>query len=349
MALTSAVFLPRCRLPAWLLMAAAGLLQAGIAWGQAAVPPVPASAETHLVALRDTADRKAVFATVESIDTLAARARIGGTVEALSVDEGSRVESGQPIARIADPKLRLERAAIEARIESLRAQRDLARLSLDRAEELRRSGAATQARLDEARTDVNVIDKNLAALAAERDLVIQRQAEGVVAAPDGGRVLEVRVADGSVVLAGETVAMIAADSYVLRLHLPERHARLIKVGDRVLVGARGLQADAGPLGNGRIRQVYPRLEQGRVVADVEVAGLGDFFVGERVRVEVATDVRPVLVVPAAFLDRRYGLTFARLSGGADVVVQTGAVLEQGVEVLTGLRPGDVLIRPDAGR
>jgi multidrug efflux pump subunit AcrA (membrane-fusion protein) len=158
-------------------------------------------------------------------------------------------------------------------------------------------------------------------------------------------VLAVRVTEGSEVLPGDVIATIAVDRYVLRLYLPERHARFIKEGDSVLVGARGLGPGAEVLGEGRIRQVYPELKDGRVVADVEVSGLGDFFVGERVRVYVATGTRQAIIVPSEFLVRRFGLTYARLKGEGEAVVQTGLPADGGIEVLSGLKPGDVLVRP----
>ena len=48
--------------------------------------------------------------------------------------------------------------------------------------------------------------------------------------------------------------------------------------------ARAPDAEGGPRREGRIVKVYPELDGGRVIADAEVDGLGDFFVGERVPV-----------------------------------------------------------------
>jgi membrane fusion protein, multidrug efflux system len=69
--------------------------------------------------------------------------------------------------------------------------------------------------------------------------------------------------------------------------LPERHARFMRAGDAVQIGARGLE-DEGAKREGRVRLVYPEIEGGRVIADVEVPALGDYFVGERTRVYVNT-------------------------------------------------------------
>jgi multidrug efflux pump subunit AcrA (membrane-fusion protein) len=82
-----------------------------------------------------------------------------------------------------------------------------------------------------------------------------------------------------------------------------------------------------------------------VVADVEVEGLGDFFVGERVPVHVATGERETIVVPLDYVYRRHGLAYVRLDDGSEVVVQPGAETDAGIEILSGLRPGDVLGEP----
>ncbi|MGB8274269.1 MAG: efflux RND transporter periplasmic adaptor subunit [Alphaproteobacteria bacterium] len=334
---------------AFLAVAASAAAEPAPADQPAAGPPPggqpAAGASEWTVAAHEIADRKAVFATVESVDVTQARARIQGTVDNLTVDEGSKVAAGEQIAVVRDPKLGPRLATVDAKIESLKAERKLAQLEFDRAAELRRKETATQARVDAARAQLDVVVANIAAVTAERSVIAQEQAEGAVLAPESGRVLKVHVTERSVVLPGDVIATIAVDRYVLRLHLPERHARFIKEGDGVQVGARGLGPGTETLGEGTIRQVYPEMQEGRVVADVAVAGLGDFFVGERVRVYVETGKRQAIVVPESFLSRRFGLTYARLRDGGDVVVQTGLPAEGGIQVLSGLKPGDVLVKP----
>jgi len=308
---------------------------------------VPALAQAeYAVTVREVPDRKAVFGTVQSVDVVSARARIGGTVRGLSVDEGTLVSAGQTIATVEDPKLGLQMAAVDARIRSLEAQKQLAQVELERLSALRKSGTISQARLDEAQTNLNVVAGNLAALIAERAVVAESLAEGAVLAPTDGRVLHVPVTEGSVILPGEAVAVVAAERYVLRIELPERHARFMREGDTVLVGARGLAADAGNnLRSGRITKVYPELSNGRVIADAEVDDLGDYFVGERTRVYVATGRRPAIVIPDDFLLRRYGVRYAIVKDEGEVMVQPGRQIEDGIEILSGLRPGDILVKP----
>ena len=303
-----------------------------------------AGAEELQVTARPIEDLKAVFGTVESVKTAPARARIGGTLAELSIVEGERIEAGKKLARVNDPKLALQIAALDAKVRSLEAQRELADTELRRARELRATGAGSQARLDAAETNLDVVRGQLAAAVAERAVVVQQQAEGDVVAPVSGRVLKVKAVNGTVVLPGETIVEIATDTYVLRITVPERHARFMRAGGRVLVGERGLAEDQ-PVREGRIRLVYPEMRDGRVVADAEVSGLGDYFVGERTRVYVATGTRPAIVIPPAYVVRRFGLAFVRLKAGGEIVVQPGLPGAGGIEILSGLEAGDVLVRP----
>lgn len=290
-------------------------------------------------------DRKAVFGTVQSVDVVAARARIGGTTRRLGVDEGSAVKAGEVIATIEDPKLGLRMASLDARIRALDAQRKLAQTELDRMRKLRTSGTVSQSRLDEAQTNLNVVTGNRAAIAAERAVLEQQMSEGAVLAPAAGRVLRVHVTEGAVVMPGEPLAVIAAERYILRIELPERHSRFIREGDEVLIGERGLApGDPDSQRKGTIIQVYPEMSQGRVIADVEASGLGDYFVGERTRVHVATGKRKTLLVPAEFLRQRYGVAFVKVKDEGEVMVQPGQRLGGQIEILSGLKPGDILLQ-----
>jgi RND family efflux transporter MFP subunit len=301
----------------------------------------PAWAQSELsVSMSQVEDLKAVFATVETADVVQARARIGGTVTSLDIDEGSALTQGQIIAVIGDPKLSLRMKALDARIFSLNAQRKLAETTLQRARKLKQSGTIAQKSLDEAETALDVIERDLLTLRAELAVVSQQRNEGIVKSPSSGRVTKVHVSQGAVILPGETVATIAAKGYILRLNLPERHARFMAVGDTVLVGD-----ESAAVKTGHVQLVYPEIRQGRVVADVRVEGLGDFFVGERVYVRVGVGKRDVILIPQDYLFQRFGLTFATLKGGAEIVVQPGRDGANDTEILSGLRVGDVLVRP----
>jgi len=125
-------------------------------------------------------DRKTVYATVESAHVQQARARNGGTVATLSIDEGDEVTAGQTVATIGDPKLVLQMQSLEAKTQSVRAERAQAEIDFNRARQLYGQGVVSKARLDAARTALAVADRGLAAQAAARKVVEQQMKEGEV-------------------------------------------------------------------------------------------------------------------------------------------------------------------------
>ena len=308
--------------------------------------------ETFVVAPQSVADEKAVFATVESANIIPARARIGGTVVQLAVQRGDQVAQGQVLATVVDEKLALQMKSLDAQIAGLEAALAKAKTDLERAQELFARAATSKANLDAAQTAFDVATNLLKSRTAERSVIKQQVTEGKVLAPTAGRVLTVPVTAGTVILAGEPVASVAEQNFVLRLRVPERHARFLKAGDRVRIDGEDIGRSGAQFGT--IRLVYPQIEDGRVVADAAVAGLGDYFVGERIRVWVPAGERTSVIVPGAFIVTRFGIDYARVRAAAgavvDVPVQRGRALPRpdmpdGLEILSGLRAGDVLVRP----
>jgi RND family efflux transporter MFP subunit len=316
--------------------------------------------EAFTVAPKSVADEKAVFATVESANVVPARARIGGTVVELAVKEGDSVKQGQVVATIGDEKLALQMKSLDAQISGLEAQVAQAQNDLTRAEDLFSRGTVPKTTLDQARTAFNVASNALKARTAERSVIQQQVTEGKVLAPASGRVLKVPVTTGTFILPGETVATVAEQNFILRLRVPERHARFLKAGDSVRIDGEELGKELGKEPRksgaqfGTIRLVYPQIEDGRVIADAAVAGLGDYFVGERIRVWVSAGERDSIIVPASFIVTRFGIDYARVrkdgKSAIDVPVQRGRELPRpdmpdALEILSGLHNGDVLVHP----
>ena len=336
-----------------LLAAAPARAQSGVATSGVATDAGSGAAASATFTVRTARlpDEKAVFATVESLNVVPARARIGGTIAALSVKDGDHVELGQVIGVVGDEKLILQISSLDAQIAGIQSQLAQAQIDLTRAEQLFRQGAGPRTTVDQSRTAVDVATSQLRARTAERQVVQQQLAEGQVLAPTSGRVLTVPVTKGTVVLNGDTIATIAEQNYVLRLRIPERNATSIGKGDRVRVD----NADLGAFGAGfgTITLVYPQIDNGRVVADAQVSGIGEYFVGQRIRVWIAAGERNTIILPASFIETRFGLDYVRLRRG-DAVVETpiqrgqdrpSPALTDGVEVLSGLAAGDVLVRP----
>jgi RND family efflux transporter MFP subunit len=287
---------------------------------------------------------KAVYGTVEARDRVPARARLGGTLVELTVAEGETVTAGQELARVVDDKLDFQLAALAAQRTALDSQLANAEADLTRGEELLKNGVTTTQRVDALRTGVDVLKGQIASLVAQADVIQQQAKEGVVLAPAAGRVLDVPVTKGAVVMPGEAVAVIGGGGTFLRIAVPERHAGALDAGDTILI------SDADGDREGTLARVYPLIEGGRVVADVEIEGLPDTFVGARMLVRLPVGEREALLVPQDAIVTRAGLDFVGLQSAEGVTLRSivpGEVHQIDgvamVEVISGLQAGDIVV------
>ena len=318
----------------------------------AAGPAVAQVPGTFTVATGLIADQKAVFATVESAHVVPARTRLGGTIVTLSVQDGDTVTAGQTLALVADPAMAQQLQALDANITGQRAQLAQANIDLARAQQLIHSGAIARSTLDQAQTAQSVATSSLKSQIAARGALAQQIAEGAVLAPVSGRVLITPVTQGTVVVSGDTVATIAQQDYVLRLDVPEYHADFLHVGDPVRIDNNNGATPAF----GKITLVYPQIQNGQVEADATAPKIGSYFTGQRIQVWVFAGQRPGLVIPASFIESRFGLDYVneQTQNGEIIAVpvQRGApqptpALPDGIEILSGLHPGEVLTAPAA--
>jgi len=312
----------------------------------AVLAATPAFAGTFEVQPVSTTEWKAVYGRIEARDLAAARARIGGTVVEMLVTEGDPVIQGQKIAVIRDDKLAFQVAAVDAQLAALTAQLERAQAELTRGQALIDKGVVTAQRLDQLRTDVDVARNQITAAEAQKSVIVQQEAEGTVLAPLDGRVLTTPVTRNGVVMAGEAVATVGGGGFYLRLAVPERHAAGLEQGAEIRV-----TTEKGEM-SGRLAKIYPQIENGRVVADVDATGLDTAFVDARVLVELPVGKRAVLLVPASAVSNRFGIDFIRVDtsqGPVERAVVTGGQVERNgvamVEVVTGLTAGEQVVVP----
>ncbi|MFN3636286.1 MAG: efflux RND transporter periplasmic adaptor subunit [Rhizobium rhizophilum] len=289
-------------------------------------------------------EMKAVYGQIQPRNSVLARARLGGTVVKLNVTEGDLVKAGDVIAEVKDDKIDFQIKAVDAQLQGLKASMNDAQVELDRADRLVRSGATSTQRLDQLRTQLDVITNQVRQAEAQRSLLVQQTSEGAVLAPSDGRVISVPVTRDAVVMAGETVATIAGGGFFLRLAIPERHAHQLSQGAQISIEAGGERLE------GELVKIYPQIEGGRVTADVEVDGLDTDFVAARVLVELPIGNRDALLVPSSSLSSRAGIDFVAVREGDQVVeraVVAGRPLEidgeEKIEILSGLAAGDVVV------
>jgi len=306
-----------------------------------------AQAETVTLSPTQITEWKAVQARVESRDIVPARARIGGVIEELTVSEGDLVTAGQQLGLVKDDKIAFQIAAIDAQLAAYAAQLETAEAEFARGETLVSQGVVTRQRLAQLSTDVEVTRNQIAAAQANRAVLTQQETEGAVVAPAAGRVLTVPGSRGAVILPGEPVVTIGSGGFFLRLAVPERFAGNLQAGAEIRIAtADGEEA-------GRLAKIYPQIDNGRVIADVEVDKLDTAFVNARILVEVPIGTRTALLAPMDAVVNRHGIDFITVEDHAGTAVERAVILgaaQDGdnaglIEVISGVAAGDKVVRP----
>jgi membrane fusion protein, multidrug efflux system len=187
-----------------------------------------------------------------------------------------RLQANLELARTTEEKAKQEVSIAADRIASQQAQLDDAKLSFERAADLRKMGNIAQQALDDARRTFDVATDLLRAaqasrVTAEQEILVQAAAVTaaraavarakynldctVLAAPVSGRVAPLIVRVGDYLTAGRPVVAIVSDeNWRLVVNLPERHMKGLKVGQRVYCY---INSDPWRIHSGKVRSVAP--------------------------------------------------------------------------------------------
>ncbi len=156
-------------------------------------------------------------------------ALVSGRIEEWFVRDGSRVNKGDPIARITDvdpnlvQRLEAERTQVEIQLQAARNAQSTAEIDLRRMRELfeaglsaRRDYEQAQIRVEEMRGRVAEAQANL----ARTETNLARQSEQLIVAPRDGFIQSINAGDS---------ATIVSSGQVLATFVPEVHQRVIEV------------------------------------------------------------------------------------------------------------------------
>lgn len=332
------------------LVLGVALLASACGAPQVEAPAVEAGAAQGAMTVveRVVPDFRMVSGVLTNRDVGDARARIGGRIAQILVKEGDKVRAGQVVAVVGDERIALEADAASAAVRAAEASNEKMQQDLQRSERLFTGGAISQAAIDQARSAAKASEAQLQSARAQAAAARALNNQGQVLAPSAGEVTRIPSPRGAVVMPGEVVVQITTGAPVLRIELPESEAVNLKQGEAIHF----LSENSEEPRLATVRQVYPAASGGRVMADIDASGIDRQLVGGRVRVMAPAGQRIAIVVPAGYIDTRYGADYARLSRKAGVVievpVQRGARVSlddmpDGVEILSGLRAGDQIL------
>jgi len=175
---------------------------------------------------------------------------VDGVIETIYVDVGARVDKGDPLFKTRDTQIRLQVEELTHQVALAEAELKNARSSLARAASLRRKGAASQGRLDDARAAADIAEARLGIAQSKLKLAEDQLQESLVAAPYAGvitaksvyegRFMATRGGGGGMGGASGVVQLMQLDPAVAIVNVPEVHLPKLSVGTPAKIRVDGM-------------------------------------------------------------------------------------------------------------
>lgn len=332
------------------VLAAAGC-QGGHKDEQAAAA-APIAVRVTAAAPADVADQVVVTGSLHGAREAVLSAKVMGAVTAIRKTAGEAVKRGEVVIVLDDREVAGNIGQAEGALAQARAAAALAGSNLQRFEQLKERGAASQLELDQARyaheTAQGAVRQAEAAVATAGSYRSYAQ----VPAPFDGQVVDRMIEVGDLAAPGRPLMRIE-DVSTLRLHvsLAEDKASAAQIGGQVEVTIPSLPGRAF---TGTVAEVVPAVDPATRTQLVKIDLPEDPALrsGLFARARFTTGTRQTLSLPKEALVRRGGLTGVFVADGNRAVFRLVELADSRpgatIEVLSGLRDGDrVIVLPPA--
>jgi RND family efflux transporter MFP subunit len=292
--------------------------------------------------------------------------RVPSRIEAYLVEEGERVEKGQPLVQLDARSYAAALRESRASLAHARADADLQRKEVARAEELSRQEVLSERELDLARNRLRVAEAEVARLRAE---VARREVDledTVVRAPTSGVILEKFKEVGEIAVpggfqgSGELIRMANLDDLRAEVDVNESDLARVALGQPARV-----TPDAYPERSyaARVVKLYPQIDRQKGTLKVEVGILEpDAWLKPDMSVRIAFlaeggdapggESAPVVLAPRAAIRAQAGERYVWVATQGRLrrqpVTVAGPSGVDRVVVSEGLAGGEALVLGDAG-
>jgi membrane fusion protein, multidrug efflux system len=300
--------------------------------GMGGMPPMPVDVDT--ARRRMVVDAVRATGRIEAVNAVELRPDEPGRITELLFREGQWVDQGAPLIKIDDGMLR-------AQAERLTAERDLANQQLERMRRLRTENASSAADLERAEAGA----RGAQAALTMAQLQVER---ATVRAPFAGVVGQRFVSPGDYITSGTRLLTLqTVDPQRAVIEVPERHAAALRPGQSLEFT---VAAQPGRTFRARVDFIDPVVQDANRTILVKARApnpSGRLKPGMFIEARLATGTRPdAIVVPEDAIQplRTANVVWAVVDGKVSRrVVQLGARSAGSVEVLSGIRPGELVV------
>jgi HlyD family secretion protein len=276
---------------------------------------------------------------------------VGGyRVAEVNVDVGDHVKRGQVLVELSTALLAADVATKQAMVKQREAEVVNANAALERAQSLSAMNVLSQADLDRLNSEALVKRAGVDSAQADLDAAQLRLKFTNVTAPDDGVITSRTVTVGQIAQAGsEMLRLLRNNRIEWRGEVPESRVAELGVGQPVIVTT----AD-GAVVNGRIRVVAPTITAGNRtgVVYVDLPPNDQLRPGMFARGDVEIGRSPAFTVPLQSVVSSDGYSYVFVLMPDSTVerrrVETGAVRASEIEVVDGIKTGEMIVGKGAG-
>lgn len=280
--------------------------------------------------------------------------RVGGKLVERSVEVGSFVKPGQPLARLDPRDLQLGVRAQQAELSAAQSELRLAQADYARFKELREKSFISQAEFDQRETALQSARQRVAAAGAQANQARNQAGYAALVAEHAGVVTAISVEIGQVVAAGQPVVHVARlKEKDVVISVPENQVAAVKsAGDASVT----LSAQPGKTYAGELREFAPSSDPATRTFTAKIA-VRD--ADESLRLGMSSQVvfeqrgaQQVVMLPLAALytksDRpSVWIVDPQTSKVSSVTVETSGINENQVMIKTGVKAGDIVVTAGA--
>ena len=279
--------------------------------------------------------------------------RVGGKIARRLVDVGQTVQAGQELAVLDSQDIEPAINAQAAQVQVARSDFKLQQSELKRQQDLRDQGFVSAAALERQAAATDAADSRLKAAQAQLANVRNGLNFQSLRADTAGVVIGIDAESGSVVAAGQSVVRVAQlGEKEIAVNVPEHAVGLMKkaTGFAVSIDALGDRSYAA-----KLRELSPAADPASRTysARLSIVGADDALkLGMSASVRLTLGAASAIVVPNSALYTRDNTTHVWLVDSAtetvrSVAVTLGQSTSDGVTIVSGLKPGDLVVTAGA--
>jgi membrane fusion protein (multidrug efflux system) len=323
--------------------------QAGAARGPGGRGPMgPATVEVDTVKTGRIVEVRESVGTVRAFESIMVTAKVAGIIGEIGFNEGQKVKAGDTLVQFdaAERRAAIEQAAAEANRAA--ALKNEIAIKLERAQALRRTGAGTEAQVEDLTAQMKSLEGSIASAQAQRRAAEARLEELTIRAPFDGRVGTRSVSLGAYVAPGTRITSLDDLSKVrLDFAVPENLLGRLEPGQTVNATA---AAYRGRVFQGTVSTIDPRVDPAtrtvRLSADFDNADEalkpGMFL---SVALEVSAQADAVVVPEEAIVSEglRHIVYVVKDNKVERRVITIGQRQGGKAEVVEGLKAGETIV------